>query len=82
MLQAAVTAVRNARSEYNVELSRKVSACIAVRDPELRRALEAELPSICLLAKLDPANARVRYCFTCHVHHCLQFSFYVLRRVP
>ena len=58
-LQAAVSAVRNARAEYGVELGRRVPATLHVADPTLRAALAAELPVLCALAKLDPAAAAV-----------------------
>ena len=58
-LQAAVSAVRNARAEYGVELGRRVPATLHVAEPALRAALAAELPVLCALAKLDPAAAAV-----------------------
>ncbi|KAK9845737.1 hypothetical protein WJX81_000915 [Elliptochloris bilobata] len=58
-LQAAVSAMRNARAEYGVELGRRVPATLHVADPALRAALAAELPVLCALAKLYPAAAAV-----------------------
>ena len=58
-LQAAVSAVRNARAEYGVELGRRVPATLHVAESALRAALAAELPVLCALAKLDPAAATV-----------------------
>jgi hypothetical protein len=58
-LQAAVSAVRNARAEYGVELGRRIPATLVVAEPGLRAALAAELPVLCALAKLDPAAVAV-----------------------
>lgn len=55
-LQATVGAIRNARAEYNVELGRRIAAQLRVAQPELAAALSAELPVLCSLAKLDPAQ--------------------------
>ncbi len=55
-LQATVGAIRNARAEYNVELGRRIAAQLRVAQPELAAALRAELPVLCSLAKLDPAQ--------------------------
>lgn len=52
-----VSAVRNARAEYNVELGRRIPARLAVADPALREALTAELAVLCSLAKLDSEQA-------------------------
>lgn len=59
VLKDVVTAVRNVRSEYNVDLSKKVSAVICIRDATLQQAMESQLDSICLLAKIDRDSAKV-----------------------
>ena len=48
-----VTAVRNARAEYGVELGRRVPAALQVADQSCREALSAELAVVASLAKLD-----------------------------
>jgi valyl-tRNA synthetase len=53
-----VGALRNARAEYGVELGRRIPARLLVADAELRDALREEVAILCLLAKLDPAQAR------------------------
>eukprot|EP00892_Ulva_mutabilis_P000534 jgi/Ulvmu1/10481/UM064_0018.1 len=53
ILKQMVTAVRNARSEYNVEISKKVAAVLCIQDSGLRDLVMRELASICLLAKID-----------------------------
>ena len=60
-LQEVVSSVRNARAEYNVELGRKIPARLVIADAELSSALQAELPVLCSLAKLD--EAQVILCF-------------------
>jgi valyl-tRNA synthetase len=55
-----VTAVRNARAEYGVELGRRVPAELQVADEGCRAALSAELAVIASLAKLDLAASSVR----------------------
>lgn len=60
LLQQMVTAVRNARSEYNVEIAKKVSAVLCIHDSSLRELVESEIASICLLAKIDLASVSVR----------------------
>lgn len=54
-----MSAVRNARAEYGVELGRRIPATLVVAEPGLRAALAAELPVLCALAKLDPGAAAV-----------------------
>jgi len=58
-LKGVVRSVRNARAEYGVEAGRKVAACLVCSEAGLREALSAELPSICLLAKLEPSQVSV-----------------------
>ena len=48
--------MRNARAEYGVELGRKISAQLIIADAELSSALQAEMPVLCSLAKLDEAR--------------------------
>ena len=48
--------MRNARAEYGVELGRKISAQLIIADAELSSALQAEMPILCSLAKLDEAQ--------------------------
>uniref|UniRef100_A0A7S1X1F6 valine--tRNA ligase n=1 Tax=Tetraselmis chuii TaxID=63592 RepID=A0A7S1X1F6_9CHLO len=58
-LQAVVRAIRNARAEYGVELGKKIAASIVASAPETQARLQAELPVMALLAKLDPSAAQV-----------------------
>lgn len=60
ILKQIVSAVRNARSEYNVEISKKVSAVFCIEDALLRDTLTQELDSVCLLAKIDSTSVSVR----------------------
>lgn len=60
ILKQIVTAVRNARSEYNIEISKKVAAVLCIEDSKLRDIVADELVSICLLAKIDTSSASVR----------------------
>ena len=55
-----VTAVRNARAEYGVELGRRVPAELQVADEACREALAAELAVVASLAKLDLGASSVR----------------------
>ena len=55
-LQEVVSSVRNARAEYGVELGRKIPAQLIIADAELSSALQAEMPVLCSLAKLDEAQ--------------------------
>ena len=55
-----VTAVRNARAEYGVELGRKVPATLQVADWECREALSDELAVVAALAKLDLGSSSVQ----------------------
>ena len=52
-LQRAVGAVRNARSEYDVPLGRKVRAIVVVEESSIRSAMQAEAPALCLLGKVE-----------------------------
>ena len=52
-LQEIVSAIRNARAEYGVELGRKIPAQVVIVDEELSAALQVEMPVLCSLAKLD-----------------------------
>ena len=52
-LQEIVSSIRNARAEYGVELGRKIPAQIIIADEELSAALQAEMPVLCSLGKLD-----------------------------
>ena len=61
-LQEVVSSVRNARAEYNVELGRKIPARLVIADAELSSALQAELPVLCSLAKLDEAQVILCFC--------------------
>ncbi|KAL9184882.1 hypothetical protein ACHAXT_002659, partial [Thalassiosira profunda] len=56
--QALTRSVRNARAEYNVEQGKKISATV-VASGHLKEAIEAELKSLVMLAKLDPDQATV-----------------------
>ncbi|CAL5223969.1 g6577 [Coccomyxa viridis] len=58
-LQEVVSSVRNARAEYGVELGRKIPAQLLIADAELSSALQAEMPVLCSLAKLDEAQVSV-----------------------
>ena len=55
-LQEVVSSVRNARAEYGVELGRRIPAQLIVADAELSSALQAEMPVLCSLAKIDEAQ--------------------------
>ena len=59
VLKDIVSAVRNARSEYNVEISKKVSAVVCITDASLRQAVESQIDSVCLLGKIDRSSAKV-----------------------
>ncbi|KAL7541655.1 hypothetical protein ACHAXR_011106 [Thalassiosira sp. AJA248-18] len=56
--QALTRSIRNARAEYNVEQGKKISATI-VASGHLKDAIEAEIKSLVMLAKLDPDSAAV-----------------------
>ena len=51
--QALTRSIRNARAEYNVEQGKKISATV-VASGHLKEAIEAEIKSLVMLAKLDP----------------------------
>ena len=57
-LQEIVSAIRNARAEYGVELGRKIPAQILIADEKLSAALRAEMPVLCSLGKLDESQVR------------------------
>lgn len=69
ILKQIVSAVRNARSEYNVEISKKVAAVLCIEDSSLRDTVTQELASICLLAKIDSTAVSVRPVFPCSCSH-------------
>jgi len=56
--QALTRSIRNARAEYNVEQGKKISATI-VASGHLKEAIEAEVKSLVMLAKLDPEEVAV-----------------------
>ena len=56
--QALTRSIRNARAEYNVEQGKKISATVAASG-HLKEAIEAELKSLIMLAKLDPDQVAV-----------------------
>ena len=56
--QALTRSIRNARAEYNVEQGKKIGATI-VASGHLKDAIEAEVKSLILLAKLDPDQVSV-----------------------
>ncbi|KAF5828074.1 tRNA synthetases class I-domain-containing protein [Dunaliella salina] len=58
-LQGIVYAIRNARAEYNVETGKKIGGSVIVEDANERASLEAELPVISLLARMDPSQLGV-----------------------
>ena len=58
-LRGIVSAIRNARAEYGVELGRRVPSTIAVADEGLRAMLNTELDVIATLAKLDVGASSV-----------------------
>jgi valyl-tRNA synthetase len=60
VLRLIVGAVRNARAEYKVEVSKKVEAVIVVEDRNVREAMRAEAGVLCLLAKIEPLSVQVR----------------------
>jgi len=51
--QALTRSIRNARAEYNVEQGKKISATV-VASGDLKEAIETEVKSLVMLAKLDP----------------------------
>ncbi|KAL7528836.1 hypothetical protein ACHAWF_003922, partial [Thalassiosira exigua] len=51
--QALTRGIRNARAEYNVEPGRRIAATV-VAPGRIREAIESEVRSLCMLAKLDP----------------------------
>ena len=55
-LQEVVSSVRNARAEYGIELGRRIPAQLIIADAALSSALQAEMPVLCSLAKLDEAQ--------------------------
>jgi hypothetical protein len=57
-----VRLIRNARAEYGVEAARKIGAVAVAADPGLRDALQQEAAVLALLARLDPAQVRLRCC--------------------
>ena len=61
-LKRIVGSVRNARSEYEVPLSKKVQAILAVEDEALRAAVQGEAAALCLLAKIEHDSLRARCC--------------------
>ena len=70
-LQEVVSAVRNARAEYGVELGRKIPAQLIVAEAGLSSALQTEMPVLCSLAKLDEAQVNhsldlLRCCWARH----------------
>lgn len=71
ILKQMVTAVRNARSEYNVEISKKVAAVLFVQDSDLRDLVTSELASICLLAKIDADDVSVAHQLSVCMHRSL-----------
>ena len=48
--------MRNARAEYGVELGRRIPAQLIIAEAGLSSALQAEMPVLCSLAKLDEAQ--------------------------
>jgi valyl-tRNA synthetase len=56
--QALTRSIRNARAEYNVEQGKKISATI-VASGHLKEAIEAEVKSLVMLAKLDPDQVSI-----------------------
>merc|ERR1711957_913647 len=56
--QALTRSIRNARAEYNVEQGKKISATV-IASGHLKKAIEAELKSLVMLAKLDPEQVAV-----------------------
>ena len=56
--QALTRSIRNARAEYNVEQGKKIGATV-VASGALREAIEAEVKSLIMLAKLDPEQVAV-----------------------
>ncbi|KIY92089.1 valyl-tRNA synthetase [Monoraphidium neglectum] len=61
-LKETVRLIRNARAEYGVEAARKIGAVAVAADPGLRDALQQEAAVLALLARLDPAQVRLRCC--------------------
>jgi len=56
--QALTRSIRNARAEYNVEQGKKISATV-VAPVGLKEAIEAEVMSLIVLARLDPDEVAV-----------------------
>jgi len=57
--QAVTRSIRNARAEYNVEQGKKISAIVVAPAGTLKDAIEGELKSLALLARLNPDDAKV-----------------------
>lgn len=56
--QALTRSIRNARAEYNVEQGKKIPTTV-VASGKLREAIQAEIKSLIMLAKLDPDQVAV-----------------------
>uniref|UniRef100_A0A7S4MJV7 valine--tRNA ligase n=1 Tax=Odontella aurita TaxID=265563 RepID=A0A7S4MJV7_9STRA len=57
--QALTRSIRNARSEYNVEPGKKISATVVANAGPLKDEIEREIKSLVALAKLDPDSVSV-----------------------
>ena len=68
-LQEVVSAIRNARAEYGVELGRKIPAQIVIADKELSAAMQAEMLVLCSLAKLDEVQVLLHLCASSVLKH-------------
>ena len=56
--QVLTRSIRNARAEYNVEQGKKIPATV-VASGKLRKAIQAEINSLIMLAKLNPDEVAV-----------------------
>lgn len=69
VLRGVVGAVRNARAEYTVEISKKVEAVVVAERAEERTALLQEAPALCALAKVELDSFQV--CPACRCGRCV-----------
>ena len=52
-LQSLVRSIRNARAEYNVEMGKKIGACVVVPTDEMKQYFQNEKAGLALLGRID-----------------------------
>lgn len=57
--QGLVRAVRNARSQYNVEVGRKISVILKIDKPAFREVMKAEAAVFCFVTRSDEQTLRI-----------------------